>query len=587
MAEAAEDAAAADAPAPAAEKTEEELKKEEQKAAMLAMAAAAAQATAAAAAKKKKGGKGKKKKGSWDLLPPKDRHTRFWVEQFGRDSEAGNAEAAKLQRIVDKKTEENKLAKQNWEKEVKKMLKFLYQMDRKVEETRTNGCQAIIDLRQSVANKKAKYEKYWADVLSLDPYEELVVDHSIGRTLSFVVLAQIAQPWGQLTEKLDVASRELEELTYFKDQGQYENEAQITCLETQVQTMIDDLNANHDFLEALMDKLKRRGLKNIARRTDEAKHAAAQMLLTLMSPSDQEEIKNHAWFRSERRAYLKDEELTLKAVDEMEKDSLKLLKEVLRQEEERLMGDVGSLQEEVAELEEKLEEVGDEDVDGGEGEIADSNLNQEFGLEVKQSALKTSSKTELETSESKSVRFAESRKTLVGKSINAKNGKEEVEEGVKEEEGRRLEESKRNIPATTSEVKSERRNNDKDPFRPPCALPYDVPERLARLALVMSQACRANTTNINNPKYTVKGTSMPVHDDSHRDKSNPENRKKSVSTSSSRNEFGGVKRKWPVTGKMMNSILPACDPRKRPPKDEAPRNFRLANGRKPWDPSLI
>ena len=75
---------------------------------------------------------GKKKKGSWDLLAPKDRQTRFWVEQFGRDSEAGNAEAAKLQRIVDRKTEENRLAKENWEKEVKKMLKFLYQMDKKV-----------------------------------------------------------------------------------------------------------------------------------------------------------------------------------------------------------------------------------------------------------------------------------------------------------------------------------------------------------------------------------------------------------------------------------------------------------------------
>ena len=87
---------------------------------------------AAEANKKKKGGRGKKKKGSWDLLAPKDRQTRFWVEQFGRDSAAGNAEAAKLQKIVDKKTEENRKAKENWEKEVKKMLKFLYQMDKKV-----------------------------------------------------------------------------------------------------------------------------------------------------------------------------------------------------------------------------------------------------------------------------------------------------------------------------------------------------------------------------------------------------------------------------------------------------------------------
>ena len=44
---------------------------------------------------------------------------------------------------------------------------------------------------------------------------------------------------------------------------------------------------------------------------------------------------------------------------------------------------------------------------------------------------------------------------------------------------------------------------------------------------------------------------------------------------------------WPVTAKMMNAILPPWDPRKKPPKDEAPRNFRLANGRKPWDPSVI
>ena len=70
--------------------------------------------------------------GSWDLLAPMDRQTRFWVEQFGRDSAAGNAEAAKFQRVVDKKTEENRIAKQNWENEVKRMLKFLYQMDKKV-----------------------------------------------------------------------------------------------------------------------------------------------------------------------------------------------------------------------------------------------------------------------------------------------------------------------------------------------------------------------------------------------------------------------------------------------------------------------
>ena len=67
--------------------------------------------------------------------------------------------------------------------------------------------------------------------------------------------------------------------------------------------MIDDLNANHDFLEALMDKLKRRGLKNIARRTDEAKHAAAQMLLTLMSPSDQVWENEGQWFSGNGRKF--------------------------------------------------------------------------------------------------------------------------------------------------------------------------------------------------------------------------------------------------------------------------------------------
>ena len=71
-----------------------------------------------------------------------------------------------------------------------------------------------------------------------------------------------------------------------------------------------DLEANHDFLEALMDKTKRRGLRHIARRTDEAKHAAAQTLLTLLSPSLQEEIKNHDFFKAERRAYRKDDAVT-------------------------------------------------------------------------------------------------------------------------------------------------------------------------------------------------------------------------------------------------------------------------------------
>ena len=59
-----------------------------------------------------------------------------------------------------------------------------------------------------------------------------------------------------------------------------------------------------------MDKTKRRGLKHIARRTDEAKHAAAQTLLTLLSPSLQEEIKNHDFFKAERRAYRKDDAVT-------------------------------------------------------------------------------------------------------------------------------------------------------------------------------------------------------------------------------------------------------------------------------------
>ena len=120
------------APEPPKEKTPEEIKADEQKAAMLAMAAQAADAAASAAAKRKKGRRGKKKKGSWDLLAPKDRQTRFWVEQFARDAAAGCAEAEKLQRLVDKKAEENRVAKENWEKEVKKMLKTLYQMDRKV-----------------------------------------------------------------------------------------------------------------------------------------------------------------------------------------------------------------------------------------------------------------------------------------------------------------------------------------------------------------------------------------------------------------------------------------------------------------------
>ena len=46
---------------------------------------------------------------------------------------------------------------------------------------------------------------------------------------------------------------------------------------------------------------------------------------------------------------------------------------------------------------------------------------------------------------------------------------------------------------------------DFDPYRPSCALRYDVPERLARVAGKMAWICRANTTYINNPKYIVKG----------------------------------------------------------------------------------
>ena len=45
-----------------------------------------------------------------------------------------------------------------------------------------------------------------------------------------------------------------------------------------------------------------------------------------------------------------------------------------------------------------------------------------------------------------------------------------------------------------------------DPFRPSCALPYDVPERLARAADAMSRVCRAHTTYVYKPRYVVRGT---------------------------------------------------------------------------------
>jgi len=605
--------------APAAvaeEKTPEEIKKEQQKEAMLAMAAAAAAAAEAETKKKQKKGKGKKQKGSWDLLVPKDRQTRFWVEQFGRDSDAGNAEASKLQCLIDKKTEENKLAKENWEKEVKKMLKFLYQMDKKVDETRTNGCQSIVDLRQNVTDKKAKYERYWGDALSLDPYEELVVDHSIGRTLSFVVLAQIAQPWGQLSEKLEVASEELEQLTYFKDHGQYENEVQINKLESRVQSMLDDLSANHDFLEALMDKMKRRGLRRIARQADTAKHAAAQTLLTLLSPSDQEEIKNHAWFRAERHAYRRDEEITLKEIENMEEETLFLLKKVLGEEEDRLMGEVGGLEQEVEGLKEVLrkDRGGGGEEERGEGiKIVDdgTNSNLNYELSAKPSLLKSHSSgaINLMASDSKIVRFAEAQEDQEGGNgggaeaaavggvgggggggtapSTAGRGREliPIDERHEDEDGKKVTTTGLS-DVTYSENQSQpvqsAESAEHDPYRPPCALPYDVPERLARMALEMNQACRANTTNIKNPEYVVDGASMPIDEAGFRMQS-----KKSTTSLSSENEFGGSKTKWPVSGKMLNSILPPWDPRKRPPKDEAPRDFRLANGREPWDPSLI
>merc|ERR1719391_255349 len=131
-------------------------------------------------------------------------------------------------------------------------------------------------------------------------------------------------------------------------------EAQISDLETEVELMEADLEGHHDFLEALMDKTKRRGLRTIARRTDEAKHAAAQTLLTLLSPSLQEEIKNHAFFTAERRAYRKDDAATKEEVDSLETEELLLLKRVLKEEEERLEQEVGGLDREVRELKEEV-----------------------------------------------------------------------------------------------------------------------------------------------------------------------------------------------------------------------------------------